>query len=74
MSFRKTDQNGGVHGKIKQIFKVDKLNPQQEETLKILLDLIKLDYKYTYWFHLSHGEYNNLKKARIFIKFHNNTY
>ena len=60
--------------KIKQLFKVDKLNPQQEETLKSLLDLIKLTYKYTNWFHLSHGEYNNHKKARIFITFLNNTY
>ena len=37
-SFPKTDQNGGAHGKNKEVFKVEKSNPQQEETIKILLE------------------------------------
>ena len=59
--------------KIKQVFKVEKLNPQQEETIKTLFHLIKLNNKYTYWYYLSHQEYNNCKNAGIFIIFHNNT-
>ena len=48
--------------KIKQVFDVKKLNPQQEETIKSLLHLMKLNNKYTYWYYLSHREYNNCKK------------
>ena len=59
--------------KIKQVFKVEKLNPQQEETIKSLLHLIKEKNKYTYWYYLSHWECKNCKKARIFITFHNYT-
>ena len=33
--------------KIKQIFKVEKLNQQQEDTIKLLLHLIKLNNKHT---------------------------
>ena len=36
ISFQKTDQNGGAHGKIKQVFKVEKLNQQKKETIKSL--------------------------------------
>ena len=36
MAFRKTDQNGGAHVKnLCQVFKVEKLNQQQEETIKL---------------------------------------
>ena len=36
MAFRKTDQNGGAHGKkVLQVFKVEKLNQQQEKTIKL---------------------------------------
>ena len=52
--------------KIKQVFKVEKFNPQQEEIIKSLLHVIKLNNKYTYW------EYDNCKRARVFITFHNN--
>ena len=45
--------------KIKQVFIVEKLNPQQEETIKSLLHLIKLNNKYTYWYYLSHREYKH---------------
>ena len=45
MSFRKIDQNGGAQAKIKQVCNVEKLNPQQEETIKSLLHLIKLNNK-----------------------------
>ena len=45
--------------KIKQIFKVEKLNLQLKETIKSLLHLIKLNDNYTYWYYLSHREYNN---------------
>ena len=47
--------------KIKQVFKVEKLNPQQEETIKRLLHLFKLNNKYTNWDYLSHREYNKCK-------------
>ena len=49
----------------RQVFKVEKLNPQQEETIKSLLHIIKLNNKYTYWYYLSHLniiEHNNCKK------------
>ena len=36
--------------KLKQIFKVEKLNPQKEESIKSLLHWIKLNNKYTYWY------------------------
>ena len=61
MSFRKNDQN--AHGKNLKVFKVEKLNPQQEETIKSLLHLLKLNNKYIYWYYLSHREYNNCKKS-----------
>ena len=48
MSFRKNDQNGGAHGKNLIVFKVEKLHPQQEETIRILLHLIKLNNKYIF--------------------------
>ena len=59
--------------KIKQVFKVEMLNLQQEATIKSPLYLFKLNNRYTYWYYLSHREYDNCKKARIFITFHNNT-
>ena len=47
MSFRKTDQKAPI-AKMKQVFKVEKLNPQQEETIKSLkLHLIKLNNIFT---------------------------
>ena len=50
--------------KIKQVFKVEKLNSQQEETSKSFLHLIKVKIKYTYKYYLSYREYNtcNWKK------------
>ena len=59
--------------KIQQVFKVGKFNPQREEIIKTLLHLIKLNNEYTYWYYLSHLEYDNCKRARLFITFHNNT-
>ena len=35
--------------KIKQVFKVEKLNPQKNETIKSILHLITWNNKYTYW-------------------------
>ena len=73
MAYRKTDQNDRAPiAKIKQVSKVEKFNPQQEETIKSLLHLIKLNNSYTFWYYLSHREYNNCKKARNFITIHNN--
>ena len=72
MSFRKTDQMAALMAKLKQVFKVENLNPQKEETTKSLLHLIKLNNKYTYWYYFSRREHNNCKKARISITFHNN--
>ena len=41
--------------KMKQVFEVEKLNPQQDETIKSLkLHLIKLNNKYAFWYYLSH--------------------
>ena len=45
MSFRKTDQIAASMAQIKQVFEVEKLNPQQEETIKSLWHLIKLNNK-----------------------------
>ena len=46
-------------GEPQKIFKVEKLNPQQEETIKKPFTLNKKHNKYTCWNYLSNREYNN---------------
>ena len=59
--------------KIKQIFKVKKLNLQYKVSIKSLLHLIKLNNKYTYCYYLFIENIITVKKNRIFITFHNKT-
>ena len=41
MSFRKTDQNGGAQGKIKQVFKVEKLIHNRMKPSKLIHNRMK---------------------------------
>ena len=54
--FERLNKMAATMAKINQVFEVEKLNPQQEETTKSLLHYMKFNY-------LSHRKYNNCKKS-----------